>query len=272
MLTTGGRRERNNKDKARGTFFYFVSRLKVDTDADLGFLFICSLFINNMLNLFGVGCVGFFGQFLINVCLRRCVSVCVLIFLSAQKAVSHPVSCSSAGSSMPSPLFHPEIMDHDAVVSAQQTGVALSGEPEPESRDEEHQDALRFALDQFSLMTMDKVDSLDGTTTTGSGSENCNGSGAGGGGGGGYVDLPLLDHPGGSRGSPSSCSPSPEYYGSGGYHMAPHTHAVLGDQSAALCNRKRSVNMTECVPVPSSEHVAEIVGRQGGFTSPVQPL
>lgn len=29
--------------------------------------------------------------------------------------------------------------------------------------------------------------------------------------------------------------------------------------------RKRSANMTECVPVPSSEHVAEIVGRQGEF-------
>lgn len=28
-------------------------------------------------------------------------------------------------------------------------------------------------------------------------------------------------------------------------------------------NRKKSQNMTECVPVPSSEHVAEIVGRQG---------
>lgn len=29
-------------------------------------------------------------------------------------------------------------------------------------------------------------------------------------------------------------------------------------------SRKRgSANMTECVPVPSSEHVAEIVGRQG---------
>lgn len=27
--------------------------------------------------------------------------------------------------------------------------------------------------------------------------------------------------------------------------------------------RKKSQNMTECVPVPSSEHVAEIVGRQG---------
>ncbi|KAL4717166.1 hypothetical protein ACJJTC_017053 [Scirpophaga incertulas] len=26
---------------------------------------------------------------------------------------------------------------------------------------------------------------------------------------------------------------------------------------------KKSQNMTECVPVPSSEHVAEIVGRQG---------
>lgn len=26
---------------------------------------------------------------------------------------------------------------------------------------------------------------------------------------------------------------------------------------------KKSMNMTECVPVPSSEHVAEIVGRQG---------
>ena len=28
---------------------------------------------------------------------------------------------------------------------------------------------------------------------------------------------------------------------------------------------KKSQNMTECVPVPSSEHVAEIVGRQGSY-------
>lgn len=38
------------------------------------------------------------------------------------------------------------------------------------------------------------------------------------------------------------------------------------DEGAALYDsepRKKSVNMTECVPVPSSEHVAEIVGRQG---------
>uniref|UniRef100_A0A3P8W6F1 Mex-3 RNA binding family member D n=1 Tax=Cynoglossus semilaevis TaxID=244447 RepID=A0A3P8W6F1_CYNSE len=53
------------------------------------------------------------------------------------------------------------------------------------------------------------------------------------------------------------------YYGSGGYHMS-NSHTVLhGEQSSILCSRKRSVNMTECVPVPSSEHVAEIVGRQG---------
>ncbi|CAH2087646.1 unnamed protein product [Euphydryas editha] len=46
---------------------------------------------------------------------------------------------------------------------------------------------------------------------------------------------------------------------------------------------KKSQNMTECVPVPSSEHVAEIVGRQGrtvfplrlsraGFSRPAPPL
>uniref|UniRef100_A0A3B4FDX7 RNA-binding protein MEX3B-like n=1 Tax=Pundamilia nyererei TaxID=303518 RepID=A0A3B4FDX7_9CICH len=100
------------------------------------------------------------------------------------------------------------------------------------------------------------VDSLDGTQ--GPGPENCNGVS-----GGGFVDLQMLDHPSGSRDSPTSCSPSPEYYGSGGYHMA-GSHAMLhGEPNSVLCSRKRSVNMTECVPVPSSEHVAEIVGRQG---------
>ncbi len=41
-------------------------------------------------------------------------------------------------------------------------------------------------------------------------------------------------------------------------HQHHHTLAHLEE----LKNRK-SQNMTECVPVPSSEHVAEIVGRQG---------
>ncbi|XP_028284002.1 RNA-binding protein MEX3B [Parambassis ranga] len=171
---------------------------------------------------------------------------------------------------MPSPLFHPEIMDHDVVISSQHNGVVLPRETDQESREEDHQEALRFALDQLSLMALEKVDcgggggtggsalvdSLDGTQ--GPGSENCNGVG-----GGGYVDLQMLDHPNGSRDSPTSCSPSPEYYGSGGYHMAGSHSMLHGEQSSVLCSRKRSVNMTECVPVPSSEHVAEIVGRQG---------
>ncbi|XP_060941078.1 RNA-binding protein MEX3B-like [Limanda limanda] len=162
---------------------------------------------------------------------------------------------------MPSPLFHPEILDHDMVISSQHSGVGLPRETDQESRDEDHQEALRFALDQLSLMALDKVDcgggladSLDGNS--GPNSEGCNGVG-------GYMDLQMLEHAGGSRDSPSSCSPSPEYYGSGGYHLAGSHPMLPGEQSSVLCSRKRSVNMTECVPVPSSEHVAEIVGRQG---------
>ncbi|XP_069562224.1 RNA-binding protein MEX3B [Brachyistius frenatus] len=171
---------------------------------------------------------------------------------------------------MPSPLFHPEIMDHDVVISSQHNGVGLPRETDQETREEDHQEALRFALDQLSLMALEKVDcggggngggglvdTLDGTQ--GPGTESC----CNGVGGGGYVDLQMLEHPSGSRDSPTSCSPSPEYYGSGGYHMAGSHSMLHGEQSSVLCSRKRSVNMTECVPVPSSEHVAEIVGRQG---------
>lgn len=41
--------------------------------------------------------------------------------------------------------------------------------------------------------------------------------------------------------------------------------SMLGFNGAHFDDRKKSQNMTECVPVPSSEHVAEIVGRQGEF-------
>ncbi|KAM7379190.1 hypothetical protein PAMP_004760 [Pampus punctatissimus] len=162
---------------------------------------------------------------------------------------------------MPSPLFHPEIMDHDVVISSQHNGVGLPRETDQESREEDHQEALRFALDQLSLMALDKVDCVDPLDgTPGPGSEGCNGVS------GGYVDLQMLEHPSGSRDSPTSCSPSPEYYGSNGYHMAGSHPMLHGEQSSVLCSRKRSVNMTECVPVPSSEHVAEIVGRQEHFS------
>lgn len=46
-------------------------------------------------------------------------------------------------------------------------------------------------------------------------------------------------------------------------------HYVVQGLDAERASTKRSQNMTECVAVPSSEHVAEIVGRQGelSFTS-----
>ncbi|XP_076010084.1 RNA-binding protein MEX3B-like [Genypterus blacodes] len=51
----------------------------------------------------------------------------------------------------------------------------------------------------------------------------------------------------------------------GGIAMLPP--GVYGEPSyeaeSALLSRRKSVNTTECVAVPSSEHVAEIVGRQG---------
>lgn len=46
----------------------------------------------------------------------------------------------------------------------------------------------------------------------------------------------------------------PGVYGESGY-----------EAETSLLSRRKSVNTTECVAVPSSEHVAEIVGRQGEF-------
>ena len=43
--------------------------------------------------------------------------------------------------------------------------------------------------------------------------------------------------------------------------LTPHTLAQLEELKT-----RKSQNMTECVPVPTSEHVAEIVGRQGKHT------
>lgn len=52
--------------------------------------------------------------------------------------------------------------------------------------------------------------------------------------------------------------------GLNGDDEVPVNNGNLSPQSFAEEQAKRrSANMTECVPVPSSEHVAEIVGRQG---------
>ncbi|KAM4888218.1 RNA-binding protein MEX3D [Thomomys bottae] len=76
--------------------------------------------------------------------------------------------------------------------------------------------------------------------------------------------LPLLE-PDGSPPPPPPPRPSPPDVFAG---FAPHPAALgpptlLAEQMSVIGSRKKSVNMTECVPVPSSEHVAEIVGRQG---------
>uniref|UniRef100_A0A4X2LEJ7 Mex-3 RNA binding family member D n=1 Tax=Vombatus ursinus TaxID=29139 RepID=A0A4X2LEJ7_VOMUR len=68
--------------------------------------------------------------------------------------------------------------------------------------------------------------------------------------------APGLAKPGSPPPSPRPAMPSSIYQPEGGEAAAVAAAAAAGP-------RKKSVNMTECVPVPSSEHVAEIVGRQG---------
>lgn len=52
-----------------------------------------------------------------------------------------------------------------------------------------------------------------------------------------------------------------------------HNNSMLNPFDAdARMATKRSQNTTECVPVPSSEHVAEIVGRQGNVVSSIVPM
>lgn len=64
---------------------------------------------------------------------------------------------------------------------------------------------------------------------------------------------------GGLGGSSGSLPPT------GGMVLVPSgVYGEFGfEAEPSLLNRRKSVNTTECVAVPSSEHVAEIVGRQG---------
>jgi RNA-binding protein MEX3 len=67
------------------------------------------------------------------------------------------------------------------------------------------------------------------------------------------LELSMLGLNGHSGSTDGSTSPD---------HMSDSALTTLisnGDENRG----KKSQNMTECVPVPSSEHVAEIVGRQG---------
>ncbi|XP_062452503.1 RNA-binding protein MEX3D [Rhea pennata] len=119
-------------------------------------------------------------------------------------------------------------------------------EPEPErEREAPPQDeaaALRFALDQLSLLGLEEAAEAAEAALA-------------------EPEPGGLLEGGGSPPAAGAASP-PAAFGT----FAPHLGApaaLLAEHMSLLGGRKKSVNMTECVPVPSSEHVAEIVGRQG---------
>ncbi|RXM98512.1 Methyl-CpG-binding domain protein 3 [Acipenser ruthenus] len=167
---------------------------------------------------------------------------------------------------MPSSLYHPDIMEGELIVSSHHGGGMTTETEDGHQRDEQHQEALRFALDQLSLIGLEDRGECGGTgetdpTLVGLDDGSCNGVGVG------FIGLQMMEHPGGPSSSPTSCSPPPDIFGPGFHMAAQHQHSILGEQVNVIGCRKRSVNMTECVPVPSSEHVAEIVGRQGRCTN-----
>uniref|UniRef100_A0A8B9BGA4 Mex-3 RNA binding family member D n=1 Tax=Anser brachyrhynchus TaxID=132585 RepID=A0A8B9BGA4_9AVES len=139
-------------------------------------------------------------------------------------------------------------------------------EPEPEAEREEQQQppppdeaaALRFALEQLSLLGLDEAagealeeaepgEALGGHRGTG-GSPPLTGT----------ASPPPPPPP-----PPPPLPPPPPHHHHPGVFGPFAPHLPLPEQMSILGGRKKSVNMTECVPVPSSEHVAEIVGRQG---------
>ncbi|XP_069073004.1 RNA-binding protein MEX3D [Pleurodeles waltl] len=118
-------------------------------------------------------------------------------------------------------------------------GGGGAGDPEPP----EAEDAFRFALGQLSLLGLGEEDGGPEEPEEDGGPDE---------------ELMLLDP---ESGSPPCEPPPPVDLFSGAFpHLGP---ALLAEQMSIIGSRKKSVNMTECVPVPSSEHVAEIVGRQG---------
>ncbi|XP_054252257.1 RNA-binding protein MEX3D [Indicator indicator] len=119
--------------------------------------------------------------------------------------------------------------------------------------------ALRFALDQLSLLGLEEAGErgLRAAEAGGAGPEEPEAAAGGAGPGG----LQARERGGGSPPAAGAGSP-PAAFGNFAPHLAA-AGALLAEPLGALGSRKKSVNMTECVPVPSSEHVAEIVGRQG---------
>ncbi|XP_043321508.1 RNA-binding protein MEX3D [Cervus canadensis] len=153
--------------------------------------------------------------------------------------------------------------------------------PRPPPEPDDAAAALRLALDQLSGLGLGGAGDQDEEGATAGGGDGA-GAATGGADGGAAAEpappdgpetgapgvavapgpLPLLE-PDVSPPPPPRPSPPDVFAG-----FAPHPAALgpptlLAEQMSVIGSRKKSVNMTECVPVPSSEHVAEIVGRQG---------
>lgn len=195
-------------------------------------------------------------------------------------------SSSSTSSSFPLPGKQKEdLLEHPSPPPSPPPPRGFQ-KPEKTREEDQHQEtraaALRFALDQLSILGLEEEEEQkameDGEGGPEGEDEGMDAGDAGDDGGGGldhfgYVGasvpppgggLVLLD-PEGSPPASSSASPA-EIFGTFHPHLGPPhppQHPLLAGQLGIIGSRKKSVNMTECVSVPSSEHVAEIVGRQG---------
>lgn len=150
---------------------------------------------------------------------------------------------------MPSLLVLSGIMEKNGGYGGDLSGSGFGSEGLLVPPDEEEDDsrALRVALGQLSLLGLGEGEDGGGAPTTGvqdrSNNNNNHHNHANSVGGGG--DTAIL------QGKSKLCA----LY-----------------ESSSSETKGRGCNITECVPVPSSEHVAEIVGRQGKLAGDFIPL
>ncbi|KAF5899090.1 RNA-binding protein MEX3A, partial [Clarias magur] len=153
------------------------------------------------------------------------------------------------GRTMPSLLVLSGIMEKNGGYGSELAASGFGTESllAPPDEEEEESRALRVALGQLSLLGLGESEEGAGVQERsnnnnnnhhhhGHGHSSSVGGGGGGGGGGGAGEAGIL------QGKSKLCA----------------LYESSGSETKA-----RGCNITECVPVPSSEHVAEIVGRQG---------
>ncbi|XP_061790124.1 RNA-binding protein MEX3A [Nerophis lumbriciformis] len=144
---------------------------------------------------------------------------------------------------MPSLLVLAGIMEKNGGYAGDLAGSGFGGEAllVPPDDDEDDSRALRVALGQLSLLGL------------GEGED-------GGGGGGGVPTAGVQDR---SNNNNNNQQQQQQHGGDAAILAGKSKLCALYSESSSGEPKGRGCNITECVPVPSSEHVAEIVGRQG---------